>query len=166
MLIPALEWHHPIEANTCDYCASLHSAYEGTLVGLGSPEYSEISGPYHPSCIFEWIFRLVPASELGTPVLGIIDSLPAESDTWGIASKVIWPIAVFAAMINKARDKEVPAPDESYFETGFSPSLIEDAALYIRNALREGKKTPDAIKEYVRMKWGINGEIAIEETGI
>ncbi len=167
MLIPAWEWHHPIDITTCDFCYDLIGAYEGIVVPMGSQAAAEIAGPFHPNCKWaRWIFRLVPPSLFGKPVKGIIDALPAESKTWGIASKSIWPIAVFAAMIDKAKDKEVKLPDMSYQDIEFSPSLIEDAAAYIRKVLRKGEKTLDYIKEYVYNKYGINGSIAIEEAGI
>jgi hypothetical protein len=166
MPIPALQWAHPIGPTTCQFCIDTISAYDGIIVLPGSPEYLEISGPYHPNCAQEWHFIMVDPSELGTPVKGIIDSIPVESDTWNIGFKHLWPLAVFAAMIEKAKDKPVPEPDLSYQDIGYDPELVMTAVSEIRKLVKKGDLTIDAIRDRIYRKYGINGYIAIQETEI
>lgn len=164
--IPALEWQHPTGPTTCDFCYDTIAAYDGIIVLVGSPEYAEISGPYHPSCAQQWGFRLVTPLELGRPVLGIIDSIPPESKVWSIPYKSLWPVVVFAAMIDKAKDKPVKEPDLGYQDIDYSEELIAEAVAFIRRLIKAGKKTLDTIKNDAIMKYGLNGTIAVGEVGI
>ena len=165
--IPVAIWTHPADSITCDLCWSLLGVYQGMVFIIGSPEYWAAMGIFHPNCRFLYIYSVIPIKEMKT-IPAMTEAIPADSPTWDIAFFTIVPIEALSFRTDRIAVRPIRRKQGAIQEGTpvFSREAYQSAKQKLRELIRKGELTLDVIYDRLVRKFGVNGILAYNESGL